>query len=80
VYRLAHGKEIDYFTAYGLGEVANSFKHLGPHHQRIHYDRSHVANRIYTMIYNKKGLVAMEFTFYEFRVLYFTGFDSYTDG
>jgi hypothetical protein len=30
VYRLAHGKEIDYFTLYGLGEVANSFKHLGP--------------------------------------------------
>src|SRR5213080_1050121 len=55
------GKEIDnsiYFTLYGLGKVAESFKQIGPFHIAIHYDRTKVANRIYTMISNN-GLVAI---------------------
>jgi hypothetical protein len=61
MFRLAYGKETDsssYFTVYGLGEIADSFKKRGPYHQPIHYDRTKVANRIYTMISNN-GLVAM---------------------
>jgi hypothetical protein len=62
MFRLGFGKEIDgsiYFSLYGLSEVADSFKQYGPHHQPIQYDRTKVAARIYSMISNKKGLVAM---------------------
>jgi predicted transcriptional regulator len=55
------GKEIDksvYFTLYGLGRVAESFKQIGPYHIAIHYDRTKVATRIYNMISNT-GLVAI---------------------
>jgi hypothetical protein len=61
MFRLGHGKEIDgsiYFSLYGLGKVADSFKQFGPYHQPIQYDRTKVADRIYTMISNN-GLVAM---------------------
>lgn len=61
MFRLAHGKEIDnsiYFTLYGLGKVADSFKQIRPYLLAIHYDRTKVASRIYTMISNN-GLVAM---------------------
>lgn len=56
------GKEIDnsvYFTLYGLGKVAESFKQIGPYHIVIQYDRTKVANRIYNMISNN-GLVAIK--------------------
>lgn len=56
------GKEIDnsvYFTLYGLGKVAESFKQIGPYHIAIQYDRSKVATRIYNMISNN-GLVAIK--------------------
>lgn len=56
------GKEIDnsiYFTLYGLGKVAESFKLMGPHHAAIQYDRTKVATRIYNMISNN-GLVAIK--------------------
>jgi hypothetical protein len=62
MFRLEQGKELDgsvYFSLYGLGQVADSFKQRGPHHQPIQYERTRVANRIYTMISNRKGLVAM---------------------
>jgi hypothetical protein len=60
-FRLGFGKEIDssiYFTLYGLGKVADSFKQIGPHLLPIHYDRTKVANSVYTVISNN-GLVAM---------------------
>jgi hypothetical protein len=53
------GKEIDkstYFTLYKLWQVADSFKQVKPYHLPIHYDRTKVAIRIYTMISND-GLV-----------------------
>jgi predicted transcriptional regulator len=56
------GKEMDnsvYFTLYGLGKVAESFKQIGPYHIAIHYDRTKVATRIYNMISNT-GLVAVK--------------------
>jgi hypothetical protein len=56
------GKEIDnsvYFTLYGLGKVAESFKQIGPYHTPIQYDRTKVATRIYNMISNN-GLVAIK--------------------
>jgi len=56
MFRLAQGRPIDssiYFTIYGLGEVAAKFKQFGPYHQAIHYDRTKVAGRVYTMISNK---------------------------
>jgi hypothetical protein len=37
------GKEVDnsvYFTLYGLGKIAESFKQIGPYHIPIHYDRT----------------------------------------
>jgi hypothetical protein len=49
------GKEIDnsiYFTLYKLWQVADSFKQIKPYHLPIHYDRTKVAIRIYTMISN----------------------------
>ena len=55
VFRLGYGKEIDksiYFTLYGLGKVADSFKQFGPYHQPIHYDRTKGAGKVYTMISN----------------------------
>jgi hypothetical protein len=55
------GNEIDnsvYFTLYGLGKVAESFKQVGPYHLAINYDRTKVATRIYKMISNN-GLVAI---------------------
>ena len=61
MFRLGYGKEIDksiYFTLYGLGKVADSFKQIRPYLLAIHYDRTKVASRIYTMISNN-GLVAM---------------------
>jgi hypothetical protein len=61
MFRLGYGKEIDssiYFTLYGLGKIADSFKQIGPYLLPIHYDRTKVASRIYTMISNN-GLVAM---------------------
>ena len=60
-FRLGFGKEIDgsvYFTLYGLGKVADSFKQIGPFLLPIHYDRTKVAARIYSIISNN-GLVAM---------------------
>jgi hypothetical protein len=62
MFSLEDGIEIDgsvYFSLYGLREVAISFKKYGPYHQPIQYDRTHAANRIYNMISNNKGLVAM---------------------
>jgi predicted transcriptional regulator len=56
------GKEIDnsvYFTLYGLGKVAESFKGIGPYHVPIQYDRTKVATRICNMISNN-GLVAIK--------------------
>jgi hypothetical protein len=56
------GKEIDnsvYFTLYGLGKVAESFKEIAPYHIPIHYDRTKVATRIYNMISNN-GLVTIK--------------------
>lgn len=56
------GKEIDnsiYFTLYGLGKVAQSFKQIGPYHMSIQYDRTKVATRIYNMISNN-GLIAIK--------------------
>ena len=56
------GKEIDnsvYFTLYGLGKVAESFKQIGPYHIPIQYDRTKVATRLYNMISNT-GLVAIK--------------------
>ncbi len=53
------GKEFDdsvYFTLYTLGKVADSFKKTMPYHIPIHYDRTKVAIRIYSMISNT-GLV-----------------------
>ena len=61
MFRLVMGKEIDnsiYFTLYGLGKVAESFKQIGPYHLAINYDRTKVATRIYNMIANN-GLVAI---------------------
>jgi len=61
MFRLGFGKEIDnsiYFTLYGLGKVADSFKQIRPYLLAIHYDRTKVASRIYTMISNNR-LVAM---------------------
>jgi hypothetical protein len=61
MFRLGYGKEIDgsvYFSLYVLGQVAAMFKQFGPYHQPIHYDRTKVATRIYTMLSNN-GLVAM---------------------
>jgi hypothetical protein len=55
------GREIDnsiYFTLYKLWQVADSFKQIKPYHLPIHYDRTKVAIRIYTMISNN-GLVAI---------------------
>ena len=60
MFRLGYGKEMDssvYFTLYGLGKIADSFKQIGPYLLPIHYDRTKVASRIYTMI--DSGLVAM---------------------
>jgi hypothetical protein len=56
------GKEIDnsvYFTLYGLGKVAESFKEIGPYHTPIQYDRTKVATRIYNMI-SDNDLVAIK--------------------
>ncbi|NAL78154.1 hypothetical protein [Nitrososphaera sp. AFS] len=56
------GKEIDnsvYFTLYGLGKVAESFKEMGPYHIPIQYDRTKVATRIYNMI-SERGLVTVK--------------------
>jgi hypothetical protein len=56
------GKEIEnsiYFTLYGLGKVAVSFKQIGPYHTPIQYERIKVATRIYNMISNI-GLVAIK--------------------
>ena len=58
--RLGYGKEIDgsiYFTLYGLGQVADHFREIGPYHIAIQYDRTRVANRIYTIL-SDNGLVA----------------------
>lgn len=55
------GEEIDssiYFTLYGLGKVAESFKQIGPYNLAIYYDRTKVAIRIYNMI-SSTGLVAI---------------------
>jgi hypothetical protein len=55
------GKEIEnsvFFTLYGLGKIADSFKQIGPYHIAIHYDRTKVAIRIYNMI-SSTGLVAI---------------------
>jgi hypothetical protein len=55
------GKEIDnsiYFTLYKLGKVADSFKDISPYHLPIHYDRTKVAIKIYTML-SKNGFVAI---------------------
>jgi hypothetical protein len=62
VFRLGYGKQMDgsiYFTLYGLGKVADSFKQFGPYHQPIHYDRTKAASKVYTMISNE-NLVAMK--------------------
>jgi hypothetical protein len=56
------GKEIDkstYFTLYKLWQVADSFKQVKPYRLPIHYDRTKVAIRIYTMISND-GLVSIK--------------------
>ena len=47
MFRLGFGKEIDsstYFTLYGLGKVADSFKQIRPYLLAIHYDRTKVAS------------------------------------
>lgn len=56
-------KEIDnsfYFTMYMLWKIANSFKDLSPWHLPITYDRTKVAIKIYDMISNNRGLVAVK--------------------
>jgi hypothetical protein len=56
------GKEMDnlvYYTLHSLGKIADSIKQLGPYHQPIHYDRTKVAGRVYTILC-KKGLVIMK--------------------
>jgi predicted transcriptional regulator len=55
------GKEIDdsiYFTLYGLGKVADSFKQIRPYHIPVYYDRIK-AVKIYTMMSNT-GLVVIK--------------------
>jgi hypothetical protein len=56
------GKQIDnsiYFTLYKLWQVADSFKQIKPYFLPIHYDRTKVAIRIYTLISNN-GWVAIK--------------------
>jgi hypothetical protein len=52
IFRLTYGEKIDkssYFTLHGLGQGADKFKQFGPYHQPIHYDRTKVAGRIYSI-------------------------------
>ncbi|MGN6631090.1 MAG: hypothetical protein ACTHKP_02465 [Nitrososphaeraceae archaeon] len=56
------GKEMDnsvYYTLYSLSKIADSLKQFGPYHQPIHYDRTKVAGRVYTILH-EKGLVIMK--------------------
>ncbi len=56
------GKEIDnsiYFTLYALCQVADSLKRAMPYHLPIHYDRTKVAGRIYSLISND-GLISIK--------------------
>ena len=56
------GKQMDnsvYFTLYKLWQVADSFKQIKPYFLPIHYDRTKVAIRIYTLISNN-GWVAIK--------------------
>jgi hypothetical protein len=52
----SYGKEMDssvYFTLYGLGKIAESLKKFGPYRQLSRYDRTRIADRVYTLLSDK---------------------------